>query len=63
MGGTHGEVRGKSKIKVYLKYQELVENTFFENKIPDPRYKKYCKQTMEWDPETEEWVLFYRLHT
>jgi len=63
MGGTYGEIRGRSKIDVYLEYTELIENGPMESGIPDPQYKKYCKKMMEWDPDTEEWVLHYRLHT
>lgn len=63
MGGVNGEVRGKSKIKAYLKYAEIAENEIFTRRIPDPRNKKGCKKAMEWDPETEEWVLRYHLHT
>lgn len=63
MGGTNGEVRGQSKIEVYLEYVEMTEDTIFETKIPDPTYKKYCKKMMVQDPETEEWVLSYHLHS
>ena len=63
MGGMNGEIRGRSKIDVYLEYKDLAENGPMEWHIPDPKYKKYCKEVMEWDPETEEWVLAYHLHT
>jgi len=63
MGGAVGEIRGKSKIEVYLKYREIAENENFQTRIPDPKKKKYCKKEMVWDPETEEWVLYYHLHT
>ena len=63
MGGTYGEIRGQSKIEVYLEYLEMTEDSIFEMKIPDPEYKKHCKRTMVQDPEAEEWVLHYHLHT
>lgn len=62
MGGTSGEIRGKSKIDVYLKYQEETEE-WDGSCNPDPNYKKFCKEQMVLDPETEEWVLYYHLHT
>ncbi len=61
MGGFNGEVRGKSKIDVYLEYKDLTENDMMKWRIPDPKYKKHCKKMMEWDSETEEWVLLYHL--
>ena len=61
MGGVTGEIRGKSKIEVYLKYCDLAENEFFPRRIPDPKDKKGCKKEMVQDPETEEWVLRYHL--
>jgi len=63
MGGVNGEIRGKSKIDVFLKYQEIGRNEMFETRIPDPDHKKKCKASMEWDSESEEWVLRYHLHT
>ena len=63
MGGTSGEIRGNSKINVYLDYREMTDDCMFETKIPDPKYKKRCKSLMELDSETEEWVLHYYLHT
>jgi hypothetical protein len=62
MGGFSGEKRGKSKIEVYLKYQEKFED--WEGSFdPDPKYKKFCKRQMIWDSDTGEWVLHYYLHT
>lgn len=63
MGGTSGEIRGKTKIEVYSKYIEIINLDIFSACIPDPKNKKYCKKSMIWDPKNEEWVLFYRLHT
>lgn len=65
MGGTSGEIRGRSKIEVYLKYVEEVESCAdtFGDRHPDPKYKKRCKELMAQDPETGEWVLPYHLHT
>lgn len=65
MGGHSGQIRGVSKIDVYLKYKNMVEewNGLFESKDPDPEFKKYCKSLMFQDPSTGEWVLNYRLHT
>jgi hypothetical protein len=65
MGGTYGEIRGRSKIGVYLKYQEETDRLghTFLSKHPDPKYKKFCKSSMDWDPELGEWVLYYHLHT
>lgn len=65
MGGTHGEVRGKSKIATYLKYTEIVEHAkgIMDDAHPNPKYKKDCKKQMVQDPETGEWILQYHLHT
>jgi hypothetical protein len=65
MGGLNGEIRGKSKIEVYLKYKEQVEKreATFEDQHPDPKFKKLCKSLMFQDPSTGEWVLNYHLHT
>ena len=63
MGGTNGEVRGASKIEAYLKYAEIAENDMFPTRLPDPKNKKGCKRAMVWDPDTEEWVLHFHLHT
>ncbi len=62
MGGARGEIRGKSKIEVYLEYKELCEDSPLDGKDPDPSSKKFCKSLMEQDPETEEWVLQYHLY-
>lgn len=65
MGGLTDEVRGRSKSETYQKYVEVVEgygDTFLD-RIPDPKYKKYCKRVMVQDPNTGEWVLHYHLHT
>jgi len=65
MGGLSGQIRGKSKIEVYLKYKEEVERLrgLFEDHRPDPSFKKFCKSLMFQDPSTGEWVLDYHLHT
>ncbi len=62
MGGTCGQVSGKSKIDVYLQYAEKTED-WVGSAHPDPKYKKFCKAQMIKDPETGEWVLHYHLHT
>jgi hypothetical protein len=53
MGGTVGEVQGKSKIEAYARYVDLVENVgdTFGDRYPDPVYKKFTKRQMEQDPE------------
>lgn len=63
MGGTFGEIRGTSKIDVYIKYQELVNECSEMSAHPDPKYKKECKRLMIQDHKTGEWVLSYHLHT
>lgn len=63
MGGLVDEVRGKSKIETYLRYKEVAENEMFTTRIPNPVNKKLCKKSMVWDPNTEEWVLHFHLHT
>lgn len=64
MGGQSGEIRSKSKIEAYLKYERFVEGVgeIFESRNP-PKNKKLCKKLMVWDPDTGEWVLYYYLHT
>ncbi|MBD3253677.1 MAG: hypothetical protein GF383_01215 [Candidatus Lokiarchaeota archaeon] len=63
MGGVTDEIRGKSKIEVYLKYRSITMDDIFNTRIPDPEKKKECKRQMVWDPNTEEWVLHFYLHT
>ena len=65
MGGTYGEIRGDSKIEVYLNYVEEVERLgdIFLSRYPDPKHKKVCKKSIDWDPDAGEWVLYYHLHT
>jgi hypothetical protein len=65
MGGMTDEVRGRSKIGTYLKYVKLTEGfgETFQDRDPDPRYKKVCKREMVQDPDTGEWVLHFHLHT
>ncbi|TIW25871.1 MAG: hypothetical protein E5V81_06845 [Mesorhizobium sp.] len=65
MGGTSGEVRGKSKVETYLKYFDLCAGigSMMEGRNPDPAFKKYTKRQMVQDSETGEWVLYYHLHT
>ena len=65
MGGMSAEVRGPSKIKTYLEYMELVEEygDMFQDHNPNPGNKKLCKKLMVQDPDTGEWVLYFRLHT
>ena len=64
MGSIHGEIRGKSKIEVYLKYvDEIKKWDGFNEHFPDAKRKKVCKNLMEQDPDSEEWVLRYRFHT
>ena len=62
MGGHRGKIKGRTKIEVYLAYCEIVEDNPLPDATPDPQYKKLCKNLMEQDPETEEWVLHYYLH-
>ena len=62
MGGAYGEVRGATKIETYLRY--LKEATDREGSwYTDPAHKKDCKEEMERDPNTGEWVLRYHWHT
>src|SRR5580698_971839 len=65
MGGTHGEIRGKSKADVCAKYSALVKqaSNVFGDHYPDAKHKKVCHKLMEQDPNTEDWVLRYHLHT
>ena len=65
MGGMNGEVRGQSKAETYLKYVEEVDGfgDTFQERHPDPKYKKECKRLMVRDSETGEWVLRFHLHT
>jgi len=64
MGGMSGQIRGKSKIEVYLKYVEEAERCagVFEDVYP-PKNKRACKSLMVQDQETGEWILRYRWHT
>lgn len=65
MGGTSGEVRGKSKPEVYAKYAQMAVESYdtFGDQTPVAKNKKVCKSLMEQDPETGEWVLRYHWHT
>jgi hypothetical protein len=64
MGGTSGEIRGRSKVETYLKYADFCEGigSMMEDRNPDPAFKKYTKRQMVQAPETGEWVLYYHLH-
>ena len=65
MGGTVGEVRGRSKAEVYYRYRELVDDfgDTFLDRYPDPNGKRECKRLIVQDPDTGDWVLHYHLHT
>jgi len=54
MGGAYGEVRGATKKEATDR-----EGSWY----PDPAHKKDCKEEMERDPNTGEWVLRYHWHT
>ena len=63
MGGSIGEVRGRSKIETYLEYESLIEKGSEGSWDPRPAAKKECKRQMRKDPDTGEWILAYRFHT
>jgi hypothetical protein len=65
MGGFRGEVRGESKIEVYIKYVAEIKRWggTFNSHDPDAKYKKVGKNLMEQDPSSGEWVLRYHFHT
>jgi len=63
MGGMYGEVRGATKVKTYLCYQDETERHPDGSWYPDPSRKKACKRQMEKDPVTGEWVLPYHWHS
>ena len=63
MAGGNGSVRGKSKIETYLRYVETAEANGDWSSIPDARHKKACEKAMTWDPDVEEWVLHFHLHS
>jgi hypothetical protein len=65
MGSFRGQIRGISKIDVYLKYVAEIKkwNGTFNSHNPDAKYKKVCKNLMEQDSESGEWILRYHFHT
>jgi len=55
--GASGELRGKTRIEVYLRYQGLRQDDSWDW---HPDNKKDTKKAMFRDPQTGEWVLrFY----
>ena len=62
MGGMSGEARGKSKIETYLEYKRIAESDMWADRDP-PLNKKICYKKMVQDPEAEEWVLHFHVHT
>ena len=70
MGGTSGEVGGKTKLETYQKYVEECrswagggENFDDFSQDPNPKHKKVCYKEMVWNPNRKEWDLSYHLHT
>lgn len=62
MGGSSGEIRGKTKIETYLRYAEQAEKQE-GSWHPPVQNKKECKRLMEKDPGTGEWILRFHWHT
>lgn len=64
MGGTGGEVRGKTKIEVYKKFRASVNRKDIEDSTglymdAGNGTKPELYQKMKKDPATGEWVLYY----
>jgi len=66
MGGIFDEVRGPTKIATWLKYARRIRPGIlarWEMTEYFPGTKKEAYRRMEWDEETQEWVLKYHFHT
>jgi hypothetical protein len=64
MGGTNGEIRGKTKSEVYRGYREQAakwEEAQDGDCIPDPADKLECYEKMR--KVDSEWLLSYHFHT
>jgi hypothetical protein len=64
MGGMHGYIRGKTKLEVYKKYRAKVNRKRVEGATglymdAGNGGKQNLYKSMNRDPETQEWVLFY----
>jgi len=64
MGGMHGYIRGKTKLEVYKKYRARINRKRVEESTglqmdAGNGGKQDLYRSMQRDPETQEWVLFY----
>jgi hypothetical protein len=65
VGGIRNQVRGRTKIETWLKFQKVKREILgrYEMVCRWPANKKEAYGQMEEDPETGEWVLEYNFHT
>jgi hypothetical protein len=64
MGGMGDKIRGKTKLEVYKKFRASVKRQQVEDRTglymdAGNGGKQDLYKSMERDPETQEWVLFY----
>jgi hypothetical protein len=64
MGGTGGEIRGKTKLDVYKKFRARVNRREVEERTglymdAGNGTKPQLYDSMQKDPATGEWVLYY----
>jgi hypothetical protein len=64
MGGTGGEIRGKTKLEVYKRFRAEVNRKETEERTglymdAGLGTKPQLYDLMKKDPETGEWVLYY----
>ncbi len=66
MGGMNGEVRGRTKIETWLKFQKerrKIRARFEGLHLRWPSNKREALEQMQKDDTTGEWVLEYNFHT
>lgn len=64
MGGTGGFVRGKTKLETYKQFRSQVNRREIEESTglfmdAGTGGKSELYDSMEWDEEAQEWVLYY----
>jgi len=64
MGAVRDKVTGKTKIACWKEYETIRNDLIERDLYPQfPGHKRDAYRRMERDPQTDEWVLWYRFHT
>ena len=61
MGGMHGDIRGKTKLEVWKKFQPMTARDYSPHGLylDTAKNKKDAFKSMKRDEKTGEWVLWY----